>query len=272
MRTMPRPPPWLSLCTLACTFDASGQGEAPRPDTAASTSQGNASSTSSSSGAPTSSAGSSGSVGGTQSTGEPALTDATSSSGPGASSSATATTEPPPASSTSGAPDVCPGLLVKEIELVEGALVEAPMTTLVSENGEGLVAFSGVAESGAVTFTFDLPCPGTYLAWGRVLDMWPDVHDNYDPDSFYVQADGGPEAGWFYGCQTADKPGYRWLRIRPGVEGAPCDSFEPWVLDLSAGVHTIRLRNREWESEGRVAVVARVLLVNDPDYLPTMTD
>lgn len=271
MTTMPRPPPWLSLCTLACTFDASGQGEAPRPDTAASSTQGTSSSSSSSSGAPTSSAGASGSVGGTQSTGEPVLTDATSSSGPGASSSSTATSEPP-GTSTTDAPDVCQGLLVKEIELVDGALVEAPMTTLVSESGEGLVAFSGVADSGTVTFTFDLPCPGTYLVWGRVLDMWPDVHDSYDPDSFYVQADGGPEAGWFYGCQTADKPGYRWLRIRPGAEGAPCDSFEPWVLDLSAGLHTLRLRNREWESGGRVAVVARVLLVNDPDYLPTMTD
>lgn len=280
-----RPRPWVLACALACTFDASGQGEPPDAATSAASGGGTSTGEPASTGAAvTVTTGESGGSGtGGETTGEAALTEASGSSGTTAAASTTTDTTAagstttdettgPPQPETTGPPS-CDGMFVKQIRLVAEAVVTPPMVAGQSNFNEGLVAYSVYAEQGAVTFTFDVPCAGSFAVWGRVLDAEPGVN-YYDPDSFYVQSDGGAEAGWFYGCQTLGlQPAYNWLRVRTGQEGAPCDQQAPLTLDLAAGTHTITLRNREQvDGQDHVAAVARLLIVNNPSYAPTLPD
>ena len=280
---MPRLCPWCLACALACTFDASGQGEAP-----ASMSTGGAATSdavdATGPGATTTTTGGPGSGSGTAdattwTTGEGVLTDASTSTTTGTTDATTSSTgsttgEPPPPDTTGPpVPPSCDGMFVKQIRLVSEAQVFPPMVAQQSQLGEGTLAFSQIAEQGTITFTFDVPCAGAFAVWGRVLDVDPGVN-NYDPDSYYVHVDGAPESGWFYGCQTDQKPaGYSWLRVRTGEQGIPCDETVPLLVDLAAGVHTITLRNREQQDgDGNVAAVARLLIVNDPNYTPVAPD
>lgn len=109
--------------------------------------------------------------------------------------------------------------------------------------------------------------------WGRVLDNTPGVKLDDDPDSFWVRADDGPETGWFYGCQTImQAAGYRWLRVTSGMLNQSCNAAQPWTLNLTAGSHTVHLRNREPVGDDNVAAIARVLVTNDLDYVPAAPD
>lgn len=162
----------------------------------------------------------------------------------------------------------CPALDVQLLVLVEGSVVEPPMVTEESQLGEGVIAYSPVAEAGTVEFTVDLPCAGEYTVWGRVHDELPGTLEG-NPDSYYARVDGGPEITWVYGCQTTDaEPGWTWQRIQ-AASGPLCDESVDWVSPLGPGPHAIRLRNRE-SARGFTtsASVARILVTNDPGFVP----
>jgi hypothetical protein len=200
---------------------------------------------------------------GTTTTGAPDTTT----TGPDESSSSSESTGPP---DTTMAVDPCDGLFVKEIALVEDAVVVAPMEKFMSDMEEALVAISTVAEAGTVTFTIDLECDGVYSLWGRALDLEKGAHPN-DPDSFYVQVDGGPESTWVYGCQTEDLvENYNWLRVR--AWGNNCMNPVDVTPTLTAGSHTFRFRNREAGNQNEVAALSRIVLTNDPAYVPMLPD
>lgn len=156
------------------------------------------------------------------------------------------------------------------LALVEDAEVTSPMEKKLSDQDEGIVASSPTAFVGTVTFTLEIPCAGTYRAWGRVYDALTGVNPD-DPDSFIVSADDAPEFDWRYGCQTTNgDPLYTWQQILQHV-GETCDE-QPWPLELTAGTHTITLRNREAESMGNQkfrAGIARILVTSDLEYVPT---
>jgi hypothetical protein len=159
--------------------------------------------------------------------------------------------------------------VVNELVLVEDATVTPPMQTAVSEMGEGTIAFSEVAEQGTVVFLADLPCADTYYIWGRVNDFNPGTHGSGDPDSYYVTVDTGQESTWFYGCGTFDSPQWTWQPVQDGELGADCEEGVRLEVDLDAGVHTIVVRNREDAFFENFAAIARILVTNDPDYVPT---
>ncbi len=252
---------------LACSFDAAGLGGAAP---------------SASGGAESGATSSSGSTSASSSTG---MVSEASTAGEGeaeaeAEAEVTGTTEPDPVvTSTTGdasssgdaestGPADCNSEFYKTVALVAGATVVPPMVSEMSEKGEGMVASSAVGGAGSVTFRLDVPCDGEYAVWGRVLDYYPGIHD-YDPDSFYVLGGADPEFTWFYGCQTDDEPVYRWLRMRVRAEGGDCDDAENWTPTLTAGTQFITLRNRESINiYGEVAVIARLLVTNDMDYVP----
>lgn len=226
----------LTSCLLAaCSFDATGKG-----------------------------GGSSGGVGpgGTSDGGSDTSGDGTSGDGGG-------TTADDGQTSDTGDPSGPCQETVRELVLVEGATVTPPMQTAVSEMGEGTVAFSEVAEQGTVAFLADLPCSDTYHVWGRVNDFNPGTHDSGDPDSYYVTVDTGQELTWFYGCGTTDSPQWTWQPVHDGELGADCDAGTILEVDLDAGVHTIVVRNREEAWFDSFAAIARILVTNDPDYVPT---
>lgn len=176
--------------------------------------------------------------------------------------------------STTG-PASCADVFYKQIVKVDDATTVAPMIKAMSQQQpeEGIVAYSEVAEQGTVSFPIDVPCDGQLYVWGRVRDAKPGTGSD-DPDSFYTRVDAGPESSWFYGCQTGgENSSYRWKRVRTGVQGEPCDDNTVWPVSVTAGAHTITLRNREPKSQvGGVAVIARLLVTSDPDASPDPGD
>jgi hypothetical protein len=143
------------------------------------------------------------------------------------------------------------------------------METTMSNQGEGLVAYSSVEEEGTVLFTVSIPCSGTWYLWGRVFDANPGTGQS-DPDSFYVSPNNGAELTWFYGCDTFEKPPWLWAPVHDGVAGGSCDEVTRLEMTLPAGTHTFKFRNREGATfGGDTAAIARIALVNNPDYIPT---
>lgn len=89
---------------------------------------------------------------------------------------------------------------------------------------------------GAATFTFTVPEAGRYVFWGQVQAKAR--NDN----SFYVSVDGGEEMLWHAPAPDATTKRWRWDPISSG-EG---DTFiDPFIFTLDAGVHQLRIRNRE---------------------------
>lgn len=179
------------------------------------------------------------------------------------------TTMPDP--STTMAPDPsCPGPMPTMMVLAEDAALEFPMIQEMSQMGEQTICSSGILELGTAEFAFDIPCLDDYAVWVRVYDAWDGTHDSGDPDSYYVRVSGGDEFTWFYGCQTFGAPNdWGWRRVRV-LDGNDCNEFTEWTPQLGPGTHYIRLRNRESErGDGVRAAIARVILSNDPNFVPT---
>lgn len=181
------------------------------------------------------------------------------------------TTGPGTTGTSTGAAGACADdEVVKLLVLAEDAEVVFPMEQQVSAMGEGTYASSPIAELGTADFAFEVPCADDYVVWGRVFDGDPGPPGANDPDSFYVTADDGAEAGWFYGCQTEFLQGsWSWLKIRT-VRSVTCDGPVDLSLALAAGTHHVELRNREPENAmGLRAGIARMLITNDLDHVPT---
>ncbi|HEY0137314.1 MAG TPA: hypothetical protein VGB85_24695 [Nannocystis sp.] len=216
------------------------------------------------------------------STGEPVVTSEPVTTSPTTSTSEPTTGEPGTTGGstggsttevdTTGAPETtgppCEPGFYKQVVLVADAVVEAPMVKVMSDMGEGMIAYSPTEGMGIASFTFDLPCADEVAIWGRALDLMPGLNMTNDADSYWVSADDGAETGWFYGCQTLGQPaGYHWLRVTSATLDQTCLA-QPWTLSLPAGSHTIHLRNSEAASEQTVATIARLLITNDFNYVP----
>lgn len=134
------------------------------------------------------------------------------------------------------------------------------------------VAVSEVAESGDVTFTFDLPCAGSFYVWGLVWDFWPGGFANADPDSFYIAGTEAADITWRYGCQTQDDDsGLSWQPLQR-LDKQPC-FVTPVVLQTEEATvgQQLSFRNREagdlvWDPE--VAGIAAIVISSDPDFNP----
>lgn len=173
-----------------------------------------------------------------------------------------------PTGGSDGDGTVCDGA-VEIVVLVADATVEPPMERTGSTMGEGEVAVSVVPEEGTVTFEVDIPCDDVWNLWGRVNDFSPGIGPN-DPDSYWISVDGGPEYEWFYGCDTEFSPQWSWQPMESNMAGVPCEKAIAVTPVLDAGVHLVRLRNREGLGSGEVfAAVARILATNDPDLVPS---
>lgn len=283
----------LLMSALGCSFDASGITESSAagpgdPGTGTGASTAGSGNVGPSSGEPVTTGGegtavvSSGGVDppttGGPDTGEPMTTDVSMTTGtpdPGTSetSGPPDTTGPPDDSTTTGAP-ACPQFY-KQIVTVEQATVVAPMGKHDSMVETSVVAYSATAEQGIINFPVTPPCDGPVAVWARVLDANPGSFQMGDPDSFYPHVDNDVETGWFYGCQTQNKQDdeYYWLRVRGGVVGMQCNQYPDWSPQLTAGPHTVTLRNREGQNQQlAVAAVSRLLVTSDLNYVPDGND
>lgn len=268
---------WGLVLVCGCSFDASGIAESSAAGPGPGGSSSGVASSSSGGGVVTTGEAESGSAGssggaGPVTTGGPGTSGGTTevATTTGLSESSTGSDSGSDGTTTTGAPS-CPQPY-KQIVQVADASVVAPMGKYMSNMGEGTVAYSQESEQGIVTFTIEPPCDGPVAVWARVQDAKPGVNDN-DPDSFYPHVDNLPESGWAYGCQTQGMgPGYRWLRVRTGIFGEDCETFVDLSPQLTAGAHTVSLRNREGQSGSAVASIARLLVTADLNYVPVGGD
>ena len=88
---------------------------------------------------------------------------------------------------------------------------------------------NGSGTGGYSAYTFEVTNAGKYIIWGRVLA--PSGED----DSFFVSMDGGADSTWDITRSTNwvwDKVSHR-------------DGADPVVYNLSAGKHTLLIKQRE---------------------------
>jgi hypothetical protein len=162
---------------------------------------------------------------------------------------------------TSGEPVGCDRPV--QIELgADQAELSGDWQLVMSQFGEGMVAgidMGAFEPTGTVHWDVDVPCDGDWLVWVRGTDFGGD-------DSFFARLDGEPEPAPIFelDCEF-DGDGYVWavLNWRDPEAGMPCEHvLDPWIAQWSAGVHTFELDFRE------APAVARIVVTNDPDFVP----
>ena len=164
----------------------------------------------------------------------------------------------------------------KEIVLAENAFVVAPMQKWTPP---GVPGFAATLEDdgGTATFVWTPPCSDTYFLWARVWDLEPGPF-NGGPDSLRVGLLDGGETPWNYGCQTATTfiAQWHWLRVQ---ESLSC-LFDEDVIEYStdAGATAFVFTGIEGGTydaaspPGELAAIARILITNDPSYVPDGND
>lgn len=160
-------------------------------------------------------------------------------------------------------PGECPTLVTIERDVID-ATIAAPMSLRTIDGVT--VAGSLVSNSGSVTFDFPIDCSGFYRVFGYVYD---DVAGGSccDPDSFFVQAPGGVDTLWSYGCDTITD-GFSWVEMTASDGARFCSQNFPLAIELQSGVHSITFTNREAGDINAFAAIASVIITNDLDFVP----
>jgi RNA polymerase sigma factor (sigma-70 family) len=113
---------------------------------------------------------------------------------------------------------------------------------------DGMNAKKTAAAGGQSSLRFDLPDPGNFRIWGRVIA--PSTGD----DSFWVRLDGG---AWLKWNDIAQGNTWHWDQINDDA------AVGPSTFALSAGPHTLTIAYRE---DG--ARLDRLLITNDLGFTP----
>lgn len=160
-----------------------------------------------------------------------------------------------------------------------GVVFSDPMTSYADASLPGQTYFaSAVEEQGLADFPWFAPCNDEYFLWARVWDDVGGAALEDDPDSYYVRMDDGGEAFWRYGCQTNPvfpTPSWYWVRVQ---ESLTCIDVDQISYTIDDGPHVARFRNREegahddGDPPGRIAAITRILITNDPNYIPSNTE
>src|SRR6185503_8038253 len=137
------------------------------------------------------------------------------------------------------------------IEAESGALVY-PMSAYSDPSASGgNFITSDANDTGAATFTINIPVAGTYVVWCKVLS--PDT----GTDSVYVSADGGTEFIYATALNTLSSA-WQWTAVNAAYDG-----IDPMTFQFGAGTHTIVLRGRE-----AFTGLDQLLVTNDRSYVP----
>lgn len=134
-----------------------------------------------------------------------------------------------------------------DLDASSGAYVAVP-------DGRGNDAPDG--GPGAMSYALEVSYSGEYVIWGRVIG------GRGNDNSLYISMDSGAEVRW----DIADERGelvrtWKWIPV--GAGGATPGRAEPMRFRLSAGSHTLRIRNREDGTR-----LDRLLITSDPSHVP----
>ena len=160
-----------------------------------------------------------------------------------------------------------------------GVTFSGPMDTHADASLPGGTYFaSEVEEQGIADFPWEAPCNDEYFLWARVWDDVGGASPDNDPDTYYVVMDEGGQAFWRYGCQpnfVLPTPSWYWVKVQ---EALVCLDVDPVSYTIDAGPHIAHFRNREEgahdddDPPGRIAAITRILITNDPNYVPSNTE
>jgi hypothetical protein len=160
--------------------------------------------------------------------------------------------------SSSGGSSACTELLQIPMSAEEATLSGSWMLTM-SMLGEGMIASLPMGGTdGSVLWQPDIPCDDTWHVWVRYIDFG-------GADSYYATLDGMPEPPAVFegGCDQGGD-GWLWNDLNWRDEADPPCTYlmDPWTADWTAGVHDIEFSYRE------STAIARIIVTNDPDFMP----
>ena len=144
----------------------------------------------------------------------------------------------------------------------EDAGLTAPMqTALDSAASGGKYICSTTGEIGTAAFTFTAQ-GGSYVIWALAK---PSDTNSAAHNSFYVSVDGAPEDIWDLFYETASPyTEWRWDAVSLRAGGAFNNNLsDPYMVDLSAGTHTLLLRARESDTR-----IDKIIITSNWRYNP----
>jgi len=157
-------------------------------------------------------------------------------------------------------PAITPPFIYLPLE-AESAALEAPMGIATdSRASQSQFILSSTHYTGTASFDVNIPLPGAYSIWCRVLSP-----DN-SHDSFYVSVDGGAE-DIYDSAEAGRTNAWQWTVVngRGGTNFMAALMINPRTFLLQAGLHKIAFRARELGTG-----LDQILLTNDPEYVPNV--
>jgi hypothetical protein len=136
------------------------------------------------------------------------------------------------------------------IEAESGSLVSPMTASSDATASRGSYISSAVDDTGAATFTVNIPAAGSYVVWSRFLSI------DAGEDSFFVSVDGGAEISFSTVINGAYSSAWQWGFVN-------ADLINPSLFNLSAGQHSIQFRCRESNTG-----LDQLLITNDRSYVP----
>jgi hypothetical protein len=132
------------------------------------------------------------------------------------------------------------------IEAEEGVLTSPMVEVFDTEASGGAYIESQVSDAGTAEYTFTIESDGMYkiIAMVKALDA--------GSDSFYVQVDEGQEFVWDLnpGQDEAEFNVWREDEVTARGNGTYDNpEYDPYLAELSAGLHTLKIRGRETSAQ-----------------------
>jgi hypothetical protein len=153
----------------------------------------------------------------------------------------------------------CPAGEFHWLEAGYPATINSPMqidADASASEGQYIHVPNGAGTGGETTYSVSITEPGDYILWGRTLS--PDGNN----DSFFMEVDTSGDKLW----DLQDRSG-SWVWDKGSDRGTGTDQspeIDPVVFSLSAGAHTIKVKQREDGTK-----LDKLLLTNDLGYTPS---
>ena len=164
----------------------------------------------------------------------------------------------------------------KQVVNAEEAFLSDPMMLWTPPGDESFVA-TLQDDAGVASFFWDAPCGDDYWLWARVWDDMPGALDD-GPDSFEVGLADGGSSTWLYGCQTATvfNGAWHWLKVQESFTCLFDEDVIQYHADAGPRVFTFEgLEGGTYNAAdppGELAAISRILITNDPDFVPGTDD
>ena len=124
-----------------------------------------------------------------------------------------------------------------------------------SASAGGYIEASSNNRRGYAQYTFDIQQPGDYIIWGRVIS------NSRASDSFLVSVDNRRNLTWH--TKQGGKNIWAWDLVSKRQYSDPRDTSNPYIYYLTAGTHTLNIKQREKGTK-----IDQILITNDLNFVP----